>query len=99
MHDPRLTAGWQAFERDEFFAAHEHWESVWLEAAPPVRTWLQGLIQVAAARHKLAQGQRAACRRLLAKALPKLAGIPEDLGGVPAGLIAREAALLHASVG
>lgn len=98
MHDD-LLAGWQAFERGDFFAAHEHWEHVWLAARPPERTWLQGLIQVAAAHHKLAGGHRRACKRLLAKALPKLAGIPEALAGIPAGQIARDAAKLHAELG
>src|SRR5690348_11981481 len=44
-----LHGGLRCFHSGAFFEAHEHWESVWLAAQEPEKTFLQGLIQVAAA--------------------------------------------------
>src|SRR6266849_11099605 len=43
-----LHEGLRCFNSGAFFEAHEHWESVWLAAQEPEKTFLQGLIQVAA---------------------------------------------------
>ena len=43
-------AGLAAYERGDFFAAHEHLEPAWMGTDNPVeRAWLQGLIKLAAA--------------------------------------------------
>src|ERR1035441_564655 len=44
-----LAEGLRCYAAGEFFAAHEAWESVWLTAPQPEKTFLQGVIQVAAA--------------------------------------------------
>ena len=46
-----LREGLRCFHSGAFFEAHEHWESVWLAAQEPEKTFLQGLIQVAASFH------------------------------------------------
>jgi len=43
-----LQEGLRRFHSGAFFEAHEHWESVWLTAQGPEKTFLQALIQVAA---------------------------------------------------
>ena len=48
-----LAEGLRLYEAGEFFAAHEAWESRWLESHEPEKTFLQGLIQVTAAFHHL----------------------------------------------
>jgi uncharacterized protein len=48
-----LAEGLRWYDAGEFFAAHEAWESRWLESKEPEKTFLQGLIQVAAAFHAL----------------------------------------------
>ena len=48
-----LFAGLRCFHSGAFFEAHEHWESVWLAAQEPEKTFLQGLIQIAAAFYHL----------------------------------------------
>ena len=35
------------FDAREFFEAHEAWEELWLRAAEPQKTFLQGIIQLA----------------------------------------------------
>ena len=39
----------------EFFAAHEHWEGIWLATKAPEKAFLQALIQLAAALHHIQQ--------------------------------------------
>ena len=46
-----LADGLRRYDAGEFFTAHEAWETVWLEAREPDKTFLQGLIQVTAAFH------------------------------------------------
>src|SRR5438552_14835998 len=77
-----MAKGRAAFNAGEFYEAHEFWEEVWNEIDAPARTWVQGLIQVATALHKLAAGRDDVCATLLAKALGKLAGAPDALDGV-----------------
>ena len=45
-----VAAGFAAYEQGDFFAAHEHLEPAWMGTDELVeRTWLQGLIKLAAA--------------------------------------------------
>jgi hypothetical protein len=57
-----------------FFEVHELLEPVWFRATEPVRTALQGLIQVAVAFHHLENGNREGARSLLVLGVAKLAG-------------------------
>src|SRR5262249_13857653 len=42
-----MDQGRAAFNRGEFYEAHEFWEEVWNEIDDPERLWVQGMIQVA----------------------------------------------------
>ena len=70
-----------------FFEAHEAWEELWkaeVEVAP--RRFLQGLIQVTAAFHKLlVQRGPASAQALLARGLTKLDAYPREYLGVALG--------------
>ena len=46
-----LHLGVDLFNRGAFYEAHEAWEEVWRSTTPEPRSFLQGLIQVAAALH------------------------------------------------
>jgi predicted metal-dependent hydrolase len=78
----RMLQGREAFNRREFYEAHESWEDVWNEIDDPERRWVQGLIQVATGMHKLVNGRPDVCATLLGKALAKLVDAPEALDGV-----------------
>jgi hypothetical protein len=67
-----LAEGLRRYDAGEFFAAHEAWETVWLEALEPDKTFLQGLIQVTAAFHHLQRKNPLGTRRLLHAALGRL---------------------------
>lgn len=79
-----LLRGLDLFNRRAFFAAHEAWEVGWQRTADPTRRLLlQGLIQVAAAGHKLhAQHRPTSAARLLARGLAKLDRCPPDADGL-----------------
>ena len=82
-----LAEGLRLYDAAEFFAAHEAWESVWLPAQEPEKTFLQGLIQVTAAFHHLQRENRLGTSRLLRAALGRLEHYPQDFGGISVDLL------------
>ena len=74
--------GVEQFNAEKFFDAHESWEAIWLEAAEPDKTFLQGITQVSAAFHHHAQGNREGAESLLQKGLQKLEQFPAQYRGV-----------------
>jgi predicted metal-dependent hydrolase len=77
-----LAEGLQRYHAGEFFAAHESWESLWLVAEEPEKTFLQGLIQVTAAFHHLQRNNALGTARLLRGALGRLEGYPASFGSI-----------------
>ena len=82
-----MRRGVQLFDEGHFFEAHEAWEAHWLvETDETRRLVLQGLIQIAAAFHKLFDKQAPEpAASLFAKGLAKLDACPERLEGVNIG--------------
>ncbi|MGH9814956.1 MAG: DUF309 domain-containing protein [Candidatus Acidiferrales bacterium] len=74
--------GIEQFNRREFFECHESWEAVWLHAPEPDKTFLQGIIQVAAAFHHYLCGNRAGAESLMRRGLAKIARFPADYRGL-----------------
>lgn len=77
-----LSEGLRCFHSGAFFEAHEHWESVWLAAQEPEKTFLQGLIQVAASFHHFQRGNCVGTISLLRSALRRLDNYPEVFAGI-----------------
>jgi hypothetical protein len=77
-----LAEGLLCYQNQEFFDAHEHWEAVWLRCNEPEKTFLQALIQVAAAFHHLKHGNPTGTGSLLRRALHRLDGFPAEYEGV-----------------
>ena len=77
-----LHEGLHCYHSGAFFEAHEHWELVWLAAQEPEKTFLQGLIQVAASFHHFQRGNRAGTISLLQSALQRLGKYPETFAGI-----------------
>jgi uncharacterized protein len=83
--------GVSAYQRGAYYEAHERWEELWrIEPEGPRKRFLQGLIQTAAALHKLFSMKSAAGSiRLFERARGHLAGVPDGMGGVSVkGLVA-----------
>ena len=82
---PILLAGIEQCNEGYFFEAHETWEALWLRSPWPVRSFLQGIIQVAAAFVHLMRHEYPGTIRLLKAALDKLEAFPHDYQGIDAG--------------
>lgn len=80
-----LAEGLRCYRAEEFFMAHEHWEGVWLASQESEKTFLQALIQTAAAFHHLQRGNRVGAASLLRAALRRLQPYEICFGGVRVG--------------
>ncbi len=89
--DEKFQRGFEQFNAEEFFAAHETWEEIWLAAPEPDKTFLQGIIQVAAAFHHYCRGNSAGTQSLLTSGLRKLAKFPADYRGLKLEALCGEA--------
>jgi uncharacterized protein len=77
-----LAEGVRCYRTEQFWHAHEHWESVWLHLEEPEKTFLQSLIQISAAFHHLQTGNTRGAVSLLRRALSRLEPYPEAFGGI-----------------
>jgi len=80
--EEKFLKGLEQFNQGHFFEAHETWEEIWLPTAEPERTFLQGIIQVAAAFHHYSRGNHAGARSLLEAGAKKLGQFPETYRGI-----------------
>lgn len=55
-YDPRYLAGILFFNRQDYFEAHEVWESLWMDTAGPDKRFYQALIQAAVALYHFGNG-------------------------------------------
>ena len=85
-----LAEGLRRYHAEEFFAAHEAWESVWLESQEPEKMFLQALIQVTAAFHHLQRNNPRGTAQLLQAALGRLERYPTCFGGISVTLLCND---------
>jgi len=74
--------GLEQFNHGEFFESHESWELIWLPAPEPDKTFLQGIVQVAAALHHYQRDNLSGARSLLRRGLAKIEQFPADYRGL-----------------
>jgi predicted metal-dependent hydrolase len=82
-----LAEGLRLYNAGEFFAAHEAWETIWLGAQDPYKTFLQGLIQATAAFYHLQRNNPLGTVLLLQAALRRLERYPACYGGISVTLL------------
>ncbi|MEX2190551.1 MAG: DUF309 domain-containing protein [Bacteroidota bacterium] len=70
--DDRFHKGLDVFNSRDYFEAHEVWEDLWHEYRETDRTFLQGLIQIAAGLYHLDCGNMRGARSQLSKGIQKL---------------------------
>jgi hypothetical protein len=73
VHSEKYQQGIAAFNRAEFFDAHELLEDIWRAAPQQNKKFLQGLIQAAVAFHHYSTGNRVGMRSVLERAIKNLA--------------------------
>jgi uncharacterized protein len=90
---PQFALGMRLHNDGSYYDAHEAWEELWIdETDDEARLFLQGLIQVTSAFHKVFfQRQPASAGRLLTRGLEKLAPYPDEYLGVALGPFRRKA--------
>ncbi len=76
--DPGIEEGIRLFNNRKFFEAHEALEAVWLKARGEEKTFLHGLIQIAAAFHHHTRHNPAGFRSLLEKGWRKIGKFGEE---------------------
>jgi len=83
-----LAEGLRLYNTGEYFEAHEAWETVWLAATEPQRTFLQALIQITAAfEHLKRNDNHLGASRLLSAALRRLGPYEPFFGNVDVDLL------------
>jgi len=75
-HHEQFRRGVEQFNSRLFFEAHETWEEIWLASPKPDKTFLQGIIQIAAAFHHYSRGNTRGTRSLLEAGLKRLERFP-----------------------
>jgi uncharacterized protein len=78
----KFQRGISHFNAGEFFEAHEVWEEIWLEEVEPEKTFLQGIIQIAAAFHHYCRENTDGTENLLAAGIVKLSRFPANHRGL-----------------
>jgi len=76
-HQEKFRRGVEQFNSRHFFEAHETWEEIWLASPEPEKTFLQGIIQIAAAFHHYTRGNTKGARNLLEAGLRRLERFPD----------------------
>ena len=80
--DPRFLEGIAHFNRQDFYSAHDAWESLWLERFGEEKDFLQGLILSAVALHHYGRKNHGGARSRFRLALDKLEKYPASFGGL-----------------
>jgi predicted metal-dependent hydrolase len=78
----KFEMGIAHFNAGRFFEAHEAWEEIWLGETEPEKTFLQGIIQIAAAFHHYSRGNHRGMKSLLAAGITKLERFPDSHRGI-----------------
>ncbi len=78
----QFQRGVALFNARKFFEAHEAWEELWLVEPEPGKSFLQGMIQLAAAFHHFSRGNSRGAKSLLAAGLTKLERFPSRHRGL-----------------
>jgi len=93
-----LRVGIELFDAGEFWEAHERWETIWQRESRPIRSFYQGLIQIAAAYHHWTVTHRPKGVELgIAKGIEKLTWYRPEYLGVDLAKMIDEAEHMRAS--
>jgi predicted metal-dependent hydrolase len=81
-YESKFRRGVDQFNTRRFFEAHESWEEIWLGAAEPEKSFLQGIIQITAAFHHYTHGNFRGARSLMDAGLRRLGPFPPGHNGI-----------------
>ena len=75
---PEFWQGVEEFNTGEFYACHDTWEAIWMEAMEPDRTFYQGLIQIAVGLYHLGNRNWQGCVTLMGEGIRRLGPYQPD---------------------
>ena len=81
-YDPRFLEGIRLFNDLDFHAAHDEWESLWLETEGEEKDFLQGLILCAVSLHHYGNRNHNGGRSRFRRALEYLDPYPDRFWGI-----------------
>ena len=87
--DPRFLEGIAHFNRQDFYSAHDAWESLWLERFGEEKDFLQGLILCAVALHHYGRKNYGGARSRFRLARERLEKYPAQFWGLNLGNFVR----------
>ncbi len=100
MNQQVSPAFWQAveqFNQQQFYACHDTLEALWFESSDPLKTFYQGILQIAVALHHLENANWRGAAILLGEGMRKLKSLPSDYAGIDIiQLIQQSAEVLNA---
>ena len=85
MTDSVAPEFWQAveqFNQRQFYACHDTIEALWFEASDPLRTFYQGVLQIAVALHHLENSNWRGAAILLGEGIERLRRYAPEYGGI-----------------
>jgi predicted metal-dependent hydrolase len=97
--EEKFERGLRHFNARDFFEAHEVWEEIWLVEGEPEKTFLQGIIQIAAAFHHYQCGNTDGAESLLAAGIVKIIRFPANHRGLAIRDLREEAKLWARALG
>jgi hypothetical protein len=85
-----LADGLRSYRSQEFFLAHEYWESIWIQCRQPEKTFVQALIQLACAFHHFQRGNLRGANSQLTASLRKLQNYSDAYAGIEVASLREE---------
>jgi predicted metal-dependent hydrolase len=82
--------GIEQFNRGEFYACHDTLEALWMESGEPLKTFYQGILQVAVAYYHLGNSNIRGAMILLGEGSRRLYSYQPDYEGVDVSLLLEE---------
>jgi len=82
--------GLEAYQRGNYYEAHDHWEELWRHYDVRHRKYIQGLIQLSASLYKIQCEQMRGARSLLSKAREKFDLFTESCWGLDTTRLKKE---------
>lgn len=89
--DPRLAEAIRLFNDGDWYACHDGFEELWHETAGPLRSVLQGILQIAVGQLHHSRGNRHGATVLTGEGLGRLRMAPESALGLDLDSLRRSA--------
>jgi len=86
----KFMEGVRLYRKGYYWHAHEEWEEVWRNSGEPERSFLKGLIQIAAALIQCGKGKWKGAMNLLARAQRNLSQCPNEIYGTDIANLQRQ---------